>query len=104
MSTVNGLGPCIHGSNWYGGWSLLLAAIAAGAVLGRRFHDEHFWGGYASFRRRLTRLGHVALAAMGLLNLVFSISPIRWGNLTAIAGTCLLAAGVAMPLLCFLTA
>jgi hypothetical protein len=49
--------------NWYGGWALILAAFAAGAGIGLLFHREDFWGGYASWRRRLARLGHIALAA-----------------------------------------
>ena len=57
MSTVAG-----HPLNWYAGWILILTAFLTGAGLGLSFHREDFWGGYASFRRRLVRLGHIALA------------------------------------------
>ena len=61
--------------NWYFGWSLILAAFVVGAILGLFFYREDFLGGYASFRRRLLRLGHVALAALGMLNVLFSLTP-----------------------------
>ena len=54
------------------GWSLVLAGFASGALLGFGFHRETFWGGYASLRRRLVRLGHVACVALGVLNLLFA--------------------------------
>jgi len=86
--------------NWYGGWALILAAFAAGAGIGLFFHREDFWGGYASWRRRLARLGHIALAALGMVNVVYSLSPAG----TRLAGSLLLAGAVAMPAVCFLSA
>src|SRR2546421_12410970 len=58
--------------NWYVGWSLLLCAFVTGAALGLFFHRQDFLGGYTSFRRRIVRLGHIALAALGMLNVLFS--------------------------------
>ncbi len=94
-----------HLQNWYGGWALIGGAFLTGAVIGLRFHDEEFWGGYSSFRRRIVRLGHVALAALGLLNVVFAIAPwppggSRFGQLASIM---LLLGAIAMPAVCFLT-
>ncbi len=68
--------------------------------MGLFFHREDFLGGYTSFRRRMLRLGHIALAALGMLNVVFSLSP--WGE--EVAGVCLMVGGGAMPAICFLTA
>ncbi len=68
--------------------------------MGLFFHREDFLGGYTSFRRRMLRLGHIALAALGMLNVVFSLSP--WGG--EVAGVCLMVGGGAMPAICFLTA
>ena len=59
-----------HILNWYAGWILVMAAFITGAAIGLRFHREDFWGGYASFRRRIVRLGHIALAALGMMNVV----------------------------------
>jgi hypothetical protein len=95
----------IHVLNWYAGWGLVLAAFVTGAVLGLFFHGEDFLGGYTSFRRRIIRLGHIALAALGLMNVVYSLSPwpepSRWE--AEAASICWLAGGIAMPAVCFLT-
>jgi hypothetical protein len=50
----------------------VLLAFATGAGLGLFFHRDDFLGGYNSFRRRIVRLGHIALAALGMLNVIFS--------------------------------
>jgi hypothetical protein len=95
-----------HILNWQVGWLLVLAAFATGAVLGLSFHREEFLGGYNSFRRRLIRLGHIALAALGLMNVIFSLSPwpppATWTG--AAASLCFVVGGAAMPVACFLTA
>lgn len=95
-----------HITNWYAGWSLLLAAFITGAILGLFFWREDFMGGYDSWRRRLTRLGHIALAALGVLNMVYGLSPLpaagSWQANGAAAG--LIVGGIAMPLVCFLSA
>ena len=86
--------------NWYGGWALMLAAFVSGAGIGLFFHREDFWGGYDSWRRRLARLGHIALAALGLVNVTYSLAP----SAGRAAGAALLAGAVAMPVVCFLSA
>jgi hypothetical protein len=86
--------------NWYGGWSLLLLAFVSGAGIGLFFHRDEFWGGYDSWRRRLARLGHIAMAALGILNVVYSLAP----RPNPIAGDFLLAGAFAMPTVCFLSA
>lgn len=96
----------IHVLNWQVGWWLLLAAFITGAAMGLFFHREDFLGGYNAFRRRLVRLGHIALAALGMLNVVFSYSP--WplpATWTAnAASTGYIVGGIAMPAVCFLSA
>jgi hypothetical protein len=91
--------------NWCAGWFLVLAAFVTGAAIGLRFHRDDFWGGYASFRRRIVRLGHVALAALGLMNVVYSVAP-GAGAASALgraASICFVVGGITMPLACFLT-
>jgi hypothetical protein len=99
------VGP-FHPLNWIAGWWLILAGFMVGAGLGLFFHRDDFWGGYDSFRRRIVRLGHIALEALGLLNLLFALSP--WPRpetwWAAVASPCFVAGGVAMPCVCFLTA
>jgi hypothetical protein len=92
-----------HPVNWIGGWGLIGLAFVTGAIIGLGFHRDEFLGGYGSFRRRIIRLGHIALAALGLMNVVYGVAhwPTgRWGELASIA---LLAGGIAMPVVCFLT-
>ena len=88
-----------HSLNWYAGWSLILAAFVTGAAIGLFFHREDFWGGYTSFRRRIVRLGHIALAALGALNVLFAIS--APGGQTA-ASILLIVGAVSMSSTCFL--
>jgi hypothetical protein len=95
-----------HPLNWTAGWSLILAGFVVGAGLGLGFHRQDFWGGYDSFRRRAVRLGHIALEALGLLNLLYALSP--WPRpdswCSAVASPCFVVGGIAMPCVCFLAA
>ena len=106
LAAVPADGGPFHPLNWIAGWWLILAGFIVGAGLGLFFHRDDFWGGYDSFRRRIVRLGHIALEALGLLNLLFALSP--WPRpetwWAAVASPCFVAGGVAMPCVCFLTA
>ncbi|HUJ10817.1 MAG TPA: hypothetical protein VL171_12390 [Verrucomicrobiae bacterium] len=95
-----------HALNFIGGWWLILTAFVSGAIIGLGFHREEFLGGYISFRRRLLRLGHIALAALGILNVVYGLAPtaaLSFGP-ASLPGMLLLGGAVAMPLVCFLSA
>ena len=83
-----------HVLNWQLGWWLVLLAFVTGAGLGLFFHRDNFLGGYNSFRRRIVRLGHIALAALGMLNVIFSYSPWPLTAFTAYAPLFLVAAGI----------
>ena len=93
--------------NMVAGWTGMFLGLLAGAVIGLFFHQENFAGGYASFRRRLMRLGHVAFFGLGILNVLFALTL----NLTNVelryptaASVCLIIGAVLMPLICFLSA
>ncbi len=92
--------------NWYFGWSMVLAAFVTGAILGLFFYREDFLGGYSSFRRRIVRLGHIALAALGLMNVVYGLAPApAEPSLHAtIASLGFIVGGLSMPAVCFLSA
>ena len=98
-------GPA-HVLNWEFGWWLVLAGILSGAVVGLGIDRERFLGGYASFRRRLLRLGHIALVALGVLNLLFSLSPLPSLDPRSVllASHALVFGSLTMPLVCFLAA
>lgn len=93
-------------SLWLSAWALVLLGLVSGAVLGLRFHDEQFLGGYGSWRRRLARLGHIACVALALLEMAHELSPVgglddalaEWRRALWEFG------GFAMPLTCWLAA
>lgn len=89
--------------NWYFGWLLVLSAFVTGISIGLFFHKEDFLGGYASFRRRVMRLGHISQAALGMMNVLFSISVATGSTLRETASVCFVVGGLAMPLVCYLT-
>jgi hypothetical protein len=95
-----------HEMNWYAGWGMILTSFLVGAVIGLHFHREDFLGGYTSFRRRILRLGHIALAALGLMNVAYALSPWPARGLwqADAAGIAFLAGGILMPAVCFLSA
>ena len=92
------------------GWIGILAGIISGAIIGLFFHRSDWMGGYASFRRRLMRLGHISFIGIGILNLFFGFtaaSGVASGDAERIAefGSISFAVAlVTMPLVCFLTA
>jgi hypothetical protein len=94
-----------HSLNWYFGWCLLLSAFVTGALIGLFFDRDDFLGGYSSFRRRLIRLGHIAQAALGMVNVLYGLSPWpaseNWYGQAASA--CFVVGGLSMPLVCFLS-
>jgi hypothetical protein len=91
----------MHSSlNWYAGWMSILVGFLVGASLGLFFHRDEFLGGYAAWPRRLTRLGHIAIIALGGLNVLYSLAP----SANPIAGETLLAGMIAMPVVCFASA
>lgn len=91
-------------SNLIAGWIGFLVGAASGAALGLRFHQEQWLGGYASFSRRMLRLGHIACFGLGLINILFALSVRGSSPAGNIASVGLLVALVTMPLICFLTA
>lgn len=94
-----------HLLNWYAGWLLVLSAFVTGAALGLFFHRDEFWGGYNSFRRRIVRLGHIALAALGMMNVLYSLSPWPASGVWEgdAASVCFVVGGISMPGVCFLS-
>ncbi len=91
--------------NWYFGWVSILCAFSTGALIGLFFYREDFLGGYNSFRRRILRLGHIAQAALGMMNVVAGNSQIASGvDFNMLAQIGLVVGGISMPVVCFLSA
>lgn len=89
------------------GWIAMLLGVFAGAAIGMFFHREDWAGGYASYRRRMLRLGHIAFFGLGFINLFFALTLERIAlpliN-TQIASVGLIVGLISMPLTCFLSA
>ncbi len=89
------------------GWAWVLMGFLTGALLGMGFAREGFLGGYGSWERRLLRLGHVSLVALGVLNILAAGSLERaalapaWAQAASVS---LIVGGVLMPACCGLAA
>lgn len=88
-------------------WLWILLGLISGLVLGMLFHRENWLGGYASFPRRMYRLGHISFFGLGGLNLMFCFtvryfmltgSMIHWASLAFIIGA------ITMPIGCAIMA
>jgi len=92
--------------NLYAAWIGLLLASLSGVISGLFFHDESWLGGYTTWPRRLTRLGHISLFGLGFINLAFFLTAQALGIKSGVtASAILLIIGAAtMPTVCYLAA
>lgn len=89
--------------NEIAGWIFVLGGLVMGLVMGLKFQREEWLGGYSAFPRRMVRLAHVALVALGMLNIQFAQSADRLhldSRLTGVASLAFIAAAVLMPTCC----
>jgi hypothetical protein len=88
-------------------WAGVLLGILLGSAMGLRFYDSQWLGGYASWKRRMLRLGHVSMVALPMLNFasVFSVAHFHLeGSAVKELLGLLLVGQISMPLVCFLSA
>jgi hypothetical protein len=94
-------------ANLIAGWLGMLAGVVCGAGIGLFFHRDDWMGGYESYRRRLTRLGHISFFGIGLINLAFAATASQLALSAAygyFASRALIVGAITMPLVCFLSA
>lgn len=88
-------------------WLWILLGFVSGMVLGLFFRGEQWLGGYASFKRRLYRLGHISFFGLGVVNLMFWLTvrnfPISAGFVHP-ASWALILGALTMPLCCLVLA
>ena len=88
-------------------WLWIVLGFVSGAALGMRFKGENWMGGYASFPRRLYRLGHISFFGLGLINFLFAVTlrvfEIK-SSAVVPAGYAFIIGGVLMPICCVLMA
>ena len=88
-------------------WLWILLGFLSGLVLGLFFHRDNWLGGYSSFKRRLYRLGHISLFALGVVNLLFYLTVDRSFGATSmlqIASWSFIIGAVSMPICCLIMA
>lgn len=84
-------------------WAWILFGFLSGLGLGLGFHRENWLGGYSSFKRRLYRLGHISLFALGAVNLLFYLTTAHLpanGAVWIVASRGFIAGAILMPLCC----
>lgn len=86
------------------GWTGICLGFVSGAWLGLATSDDAAFGGYASLNRRYLRLGHIALAALGMVNVQAGLTTQAGFPMPDLARALLLAGLALMPLACFLHA
>src|SRR5258707_12569071 len=82
-------------------WLWIALGFASGLILGLFFHRENWLGGYASFKRRLYRLGHISFFWMGGVNLAFFFTAITVkapGHLVKIASWAFMISRTSLPI------
>ena len=87
-------------------WLWIFLGFVSGTVLGLLFHRENWLGGYASFKRRMYRLGHISFFGLGVVNYLFASTARSFPAcpLTSAASWALIVGGITMPLCCGLMA
>lgn len=93
-----------YSANLLAGWAGFLGGALSGVLMGLFFHRPEWLGGYASLRRRMVRLGHIAFFGLGLINLLFAVSATQASSEATLASRLLIVGLLTMPLNCFLTA
>ena len=88
-------------------WAWIVMGFLSGLVMGLFFHQEKWLGGYASFQRRMYRLGHISFFGLGVVNLCFFLTVQALslsGLMMQAAAWCLIAGAITMPVCCLLMA
>lgn len=91
--------------NLQAAWIAIFIGFVGGAVQGLFFHREDWFGGYASWRRRLMRLGHISFFGLAFINFafVFTVNYLRLPERAA-PSILFVVALFTMPLICYLSA
>lgn len=85
-------------------WVWILGGFVSGALMGMRFQDANWLGGYASFKRRLYRLGHISFFGLAMVNFLFYLTSRSLGVEAPVAGWGFIAGGLTMPVCCLISA
>src|SRR5579862_3583437 len=93
--------------NLFLAWLWILLGFVTGMGLGLFFHHENWLGGYASFKRRMYRLGHISFFGLGAVNLLFWLTLQNISRpelLVGVASWAFIVGAVTMPVCCVIMA
>ncbi len=92
--------------NLLAAWIGMLLGALFGAVQGVFFHKEEWMGGYGSWKRRMTRLGHISFFGIAFINIAFVVTVYvaEIENQAAIPSVLFIIGAIGMPLICYLSA
>lgn len=87
-------------------WIGIAFGLLSGTAQGLAFHREGWLGGYASWPRRMLRLGHISFFGIAFLNLAYALTIFVTGAgaESTLASWSLLCGALAMPTVCYLAA
>jgi hypothetical protein len=86
-------------------WTGMLLGMLSGAAVGLFFKSEVWLGGYASWPRRMVRLGHISFFGIAFINLAFALTlRAGWPAPHVAFSILLIAANALMPAVCFASA
>ena len=103
LSTVN---SSAVSANLVFAWLWILLGFLSGMVMGLKFQDPNWLGGYSSFKRRMHRLAHISFFGLGAVNLFFyfSMKDAILAQSGMLASRAFILGGIAMPICCWLMA
>jgi hypothetical protein len=88
-------------------WVGILLGFGSGFLMGLNFQKENWLGGYASWKRRLYRLGHISFFGLALMNLAFYFTAKNFSQFSRgveIASFGFALGAISMPICCAIMA
>ena len=92
-------------ANLHAAWIGILLGSVAGAIQGLFFRREDWLGGYGSWQRRMTRLGHISFFGLAFVNLAFALTArtLEFDGSVVWASRLFIVGAITMPLLCYVS-
>lgn len=89
-------------ANLYAAWTGVLLGFVTGTISGFFFFREDWLGGYASWPRRMIRLGHISFFGLAFINFafVFTVAFLDLPSVSSLASWLFILGAATMPLVC----
>ena len=86
------------------GWGGISFGFLAGAILGLFVKKPEWLGGYPTEARKYIRLGHIAMVALGMINVLLAFTLKSGFEIPAMTQLLFIVGLIGMPISCFITA